>query len=453
MHTHVVKRGLDIPIKGRATGAPEVLELPTTVAYSPTEFRGITPRMAVRPGDAVKRGSVLFADKLNPEMQFLSPAAGRLREVRRGHRRVITDVVVDVDGDGSVGFKQWELAALKTISRADASAGLLSGGLWPALRTRPLNRVPEPGSSPQSILIGALETGPLQPGAEVLLSADDADALQAGVRVLSAMTDGKVYLGLGRGGGRHAAFASVDGVEVHEFAGQHPVGDPTVQVNLIDPPRGAEKVWWIRAWDVVAIGRLFLEGAFPAERVYAAVGTRVKRPRFVRTLLGSPVAAICGEVHDGPSRWIRGSVLTGEWIDDARWAGFYSRAIHVLPDEAHKELFGWWSPQFSKWSFFRAFVAGFSKSSKEYDFKPGLWGGHRGMVPIGCYQKVVVTPDIAPEFLFKSLVARDLEESVELGLLDLSEEEAALCTYICPSKIEYDVLLRENLDVYEKETA
>ena len=73
------------------------------------------------------------------------------------------------------------------------------------------------------------------------------------------------------------------------------------------------------------------------------------------------------------------------------------------------------------------------------------------MVPIGAYDRVVATPDILPEFLFKSIVAGDLEESIQLGLLDMTEEEAALCTYICPSKIEFDVLLREGIALYEKE--
>ena len=52
----------------------------------------------------------------------------------------------------------------------------------------------------------------------------------------------------------------------------------------------------------------------------------------------------------------------------------------------------------------------------------------------------------------KALAAGDLEESISMGMLEFSEEEAALCTYICPSKIEFDVLLQKGLDLYEKET-
>jgi Na+-transporting NADH:ubiquinone oxidoreductase subunit A len=73
------------------------------------------------------------------------------------------------------------------------------------------------------------------------------------------------------------------------------------------------------------------------------------------------------------------------------------------------------------------------------------------MVPVGFYGKVVATPDILVDFLFKAIISGDLEESIKLGLLDLSQEEAALCTFICPSKIEFDVILREGLDLYEAE--
>ena len=72
-------------------------------------------------------------------------------------------------------------------------------------------------------------------------------------------------------------------------------------------------------------------------------------------------------------------------------------------------------------------------------------------MPVGYYADVVATPDIVPDFLFKSIIAGDLEESIQLGLLDITMEEAALCTFICPSKVEFDVILRDGLALYEKE--
>ena len=99
----------------------------------------------------------------------------------------------------------------------------------------------------------------------------------------------------------------------------------------------------------------------------------------------------------------------------------------------------------------RAYLKGLLGGGGTYDLRPGLYGGHRAIVPIGQYSKVIATPDIVPEFLFRSIIAGDLEESIELGLLDLTMEEAALCSYVCPSKIDFDLLLRQGLDIYERE--
>jgi len=104
------------------------------------------------------------------------------------------------------------------------------------------------------------------------------------------------------------------------------------------------------------------------------------------------------------------------------------------------------------WSAHRAYLKGFLPSSKAgVDMRPGVYGGFRGLVPIGAINRVVASPDVYPAFLMRALAAGDLAESINLGLLDLSEEEAALCTYICPSKVEFDVLLQKGLDHYRQE--
>lgn len=446
---HVVKKGLDIPIQGRASGAPVPLDPPATVALSPTEIRGLNPRLTVREGDEVEVGSPLVHHKADPRIVLVSPVAGRVKEIRRGHRRVITDIVVERTGDAAASFATHTRASLATARREEVVEALCASGCWPFLRTRPLDRLADPSVVPQSIFVVATETGPLQPGADVLLGADDAEALQVAIDALRKLTDGPVHLTEGETS--HPALAKLEGVQRHRVVGPHPSGDPAVQVNLIDPVRGSNRVWYIRAWDAAAMGRTLLTGRFDPVRVYAAVGAGVRRPRFVRTVLGAPLQSIVGEVVEGPMRWIRGSVLTGTAVEPERWAPFYARAVHVLPETVERSVLGWALPNLGRWSWHRAFLSGFTGPRGEHDLRPGLYGGERAMVPVGYYRQVVATPDIVPESLFKSIIAGDLEESIQLGMLDLSEEEAALCTFICPSKIEFDVLLREGLELYQRE--
>jgi Na+-transporting NADH:ubiquinone oxidoreductase subunit A len=146
-----------------------------------------------------------------------------------------------------------------------------------------------------------------------------------------------------------------------------------------------------------------------------------------------------------------GSVLSGRTVESTGWAGFFASAVHLIPATAEREFLGWITPQLGKFSFHRAFLAGFGVGTKTFKMTPALQGGHRAIIPFGKYEDVVATPDVQPQFLFRSISAGDMEDSIKLGMLDISEEEAALMTYICPSKIEYDVLLREGLESFEKE--
>jgi len=50
------------------------------------------------------------------------------------------------------------------------------------------------------------------------------------------------------------------------------------------------------------------------------------------------------------------------------------------------------------------------------------------------------------------VVTGDIELSQQLGILELDEEDLALCTYVCPGKYEYGPILRENLSRIEKES-
>ena len=48
-------------------------------------------------------------------------------------------------------------------------------------------------------------------------------------------------------------------------------------------------------------------------------------------------------------------------------------------------------------------------------------------------------------------MTRDTDLAQQLGALELDEEDLALCTFACPSKIEFGPVLRENLEIIEKE--
>ena len=59
--------------------------------------------------------------------------------------------------------------------------------------------------------------------------------------------------------------------------------------------------------------------------------------------------------------------------------------------------------------------------------------------------------DILPSHLVKSIMAEDIEEMIALGLLEVDIEDFALCTYICPSKIDFGEYIQNGLDLLERE--
>jgi len=78
-----IRRGLDLPI----TGEPEqsVYDAPAvrSVALVGPDYHGLKPTMAVKEGDVVKKGQLLFTDKKTEGVRYTAPAAGKVTSINR----------------------------------------------------------------------------------------------------------------------------------------------------------------------------------------------------------------------------------------------------------------------------------------------------------------------------------------------------------------------------------
>jgi Na+-transporting NADH:ubiquinone oxidoreductase subunit A len=104
---------------------------------------------------------------------------------------------------------------------------------------------------------------------------------------------------------------------------------------------------------------------------------------------------------------------------------------------------------FGKYSTINTFISKLIPG-KKFALTTSANGSHRAMVPIGMYERVFPM-DILPTFLLRTLLVGDLEKAEELGVLELDEEDLGLCSFVCPSKVEYGPLLRQVLTIIEKE--
>ena len=103
-----VRRGMDLPIAG--TPEQTVYDGPaiSQVALIGSDYHGMKPTMAVRQGDVVKKGQVLFTDKKNDSAKYVSPASGTVTAINRGERRIFQSLVIDVEGNDSETFVAYE---------------------------------------------------------------------------------------------------------------------------------------------------------------------------------------------------------------------------------------------------------------------------------------------------------------------------------------------------------
>lgn len=443
-----ITKGLNLPIAGAPSQQISDGTAVRRVAVLGEEYPGMRPSMAVQEGDRVQKGQLLFEDKKTPGVRFTAPASGVVSAIHRGERRVLQSVVIDIDGDDGIAFDRYDINQLATLPRETVEQQLVASGLWTSLRTRPFSKIPAPGTSPVAIFVTAMDTNPLAADPQPIIHAQR-DAFNAGLTILTRLTDGKVHVCQASGGklGGHSSGQ----VAYNEFAGPHPAGLVGTHIHFLEPVSLTRQVWHLNYQDVIAIGKLFVDGILWTERVIALGGPQVKQPRLLRTTLGASLDdLLAGELAEGENRVISGSVLNGtQAAGPHAFLGRYHLQVSVVKEGREKELFGWVTPGADKYSITRTTVGHFLKH-KLFRFSTDTNGGERSMVPIGNYERVMPL-DILPTMLLRDLLSGDTDGAQALGCLELDEEDLALCTYVCPAKYEYGPVLRQVLTRIEQE--
>jgi Na+-transporting NADH:ubiquinone oxidoreductase subunit A len=325
---------------------------------------------------------------------------------------------------------------------------LVQSGQWTALRTRPYSKVPAVDAEAAAIFITAMDTHPLSADPAVII-AEQAEAFTTGQMLLARLTSGTVHVCAAEGA--DIPLASAANIQGARFDGPHPAGLAGTHVHFLEGVSAEKVVWTVGYQDVIAIGRLFLDGRLYTERVIALCGPQVENPRLLRTRLGADLQALCaGETKSGDNRVISGSVLGGRSVHGATaYLGRYHNQVSVLLEGRHREFMGWLSPGVSKHSNLGIYLSSFF-GGKALPMTTNTNGSQRAMVPVGSYE-TVVPQDYLPTHLLRALVVGDTEMAQALGCLELEEEDLALCTYVCPGKYEYGPILRDNLTRIEKE--
>jgi Na+-transporting NADH:ubiquinone oxidoreductase subunit A len=446
-----IRKGLNIALQGEADKVCANATQAKQFAIKPTDFHGVMPKLIGKEGHKLKTGSVLFYDKKNEKVKYISPVSGVITEIKRGAKRKILEVLITPDGKDT--FETHDVADPSELSRDEIIEKMLEAGLWPFVKMRPVDIVANPDDTPKMIVVSAFDSHPLAPDYNYVLK-DDQASFQTGINALAKLTEGTLHLNIRGEKKQNSVFEDCSNVQINYFGGYHPCGNVGVQIHHIEPINKGEVVWTVNPADVATIGKFFMSGRFDTERTIALTGSMVKEPKYLKTKIGASIASLTdGNIDAENSRIISGNVLTGDMTDMDGFVGYYHHQVTVIPEGDRHKFFlkdGWLSLGFNRFSMSMAYPTMLNPPSRRWDLDTNLNGEKRAFVVTEQYEKVFPF-DIYPVYLLKSILTNDIDGMEKLGIYEVAPEDFALCEFVCTSKINSQQIVRDGLDIIKEE--
>ncbi|MAJ45417.1 MAG: NADH:ubiquinone reductase (Na(+)-transporting) subunit A [Candidatus Marinimicrobia bacterium] len=450
MTSFKLKEGINIPLLGKPKKTIKSIDVESILKIHPNTIKGIKPKLSVKEGEHVKIGSMLFHDKVLGDVNFVSPGAGVVQSIKLGERRVIEEICIDISGKNQE-FKEsktYSESEILNIDKLSLKKILKESGCWTYLRQRPFSKIANPEHNPKAIFISGYNTAPHALDYEFILNENN-DGLQAGINALNQLTDGDVHISI-NGNKKNLIINNLNNVKVHNFTGPHPTGNIGIQIHHIDPINVGEVVWYIDLQDVIAIGKQLTSGKFSTEKYISISGEGIKKPTYAKVKRGITIqSALNNNLKDGKFRFISGDVLSGKKVQIESGLGYYHNQISVIPEGGEREFIGWLKPGKNKYTISNTYISRFFPK-KEWSLNTLNNGDPRAIVPLGTWERVLPM-DIHPNYLVRSIIAKDIEEMEDLGIYECDEEDFALCSFVCQSKFPVHEIIRDGLNYIEKE--
>lgn len=444
-----ITKGIDIPIEGApnvdSAEKLEVLAPAKEVALNVDPFVYTKFKLLKKAGDTCKIGEALAFDKQHPEVMFVAPAAGSIKEVRRGLKRRLLDIVIETDTtEKSI---QHSAISIDTASKEQIIQRLCEGGAFPLIRQRPFDIPANHKQLPRSIFVNAATTEPFAPPPSLEVAGFEKE-FAAGLKALTKLTEGSVHL-VYKKGDETASFVGAEGVQQNQVVGPHPAGNVSVHIQEIDPVDSVDTViWTLDVIGVITIGSLLEKGQYHTERVLSIAGPGIlaEKRAFVKGRQGQPVGSlIAGRNEEGLSRMLSGGPLTGDAVEVDDYLHFFDTTFTVIPENVSREFLHFFRLGLDKYSIHRAYLSGHAKpGSKTYPFTTTQHGEHRGIVDGSVYDQVMpLSIPVLP--LLRAIQGNDLELAEQLGLLEVAPQDFALPSFVCPSKTDMVTIVEKAL--------
>lgn len=445
-----LKKGLDLNLKGKAEPTLGALPLSKEYAICPGGFNGIHLHPLVKEGEHVLAGQAVLSDKQTGLVKITSPVSGTISSIERGERRKLLGIHIQADAEqankdyGHTDLTQATAESIKNL--------LLESGLFAYVRQRPYDIVASPNTSPKGIFISAFSKMPLAADFSFVVKGQD-DLFKTGVNALAKLA--KVYIGISPEQEGGTFIPKGENIEVNVFDGPNPSGNVGVQINHVAPINKGEVAWTIGAEVVIMIGRLIESGIVDQTRRIAVAGSKISKPAYISAKVGTPIKDILAgrlsaEEH---SRIINGNPLVGELsgIDD--YLHPFTTEICAIPEGDNvNEVLGWITPRLKDFSTSHSYFSWLFGKKRTYDLDCRIKGGERHMIMSNEYERVFPM-DILPSYLVKAIITGDIDKQEELGIYEVAPEDFAVAEFVDSSKLELQRIVRQGLDILQKENA
>ena len=440
-----IRKGHNIRISGSPENEYFSRPKSKTVSIQPNNFRYVKPKLLVKVGDKVDIGSPIFFDKVQPDIKWASPGSGEIKEIILGDRRSVENIIIELhEEEKSVLHTPVKYQEISSLGKAKVTDQIMEANLWPMIRQRPFNKIADPNDTPMAIFVSGFNSAPLTVNLDFALRYKQS-VFQAGLNVLNQLSNGNVHLTFEVDTNCETLTAARN-VNLHTVNGPHPSGNVGIQIHHINPWKPNEVIWVVNAQHVLTIGDLFLKGIYDPSIVATVAGPGVKNPAHIQTRTGASIETfLLDNLNSDDNRIISGDVLTGQETNLNGFLGYYDTTISVVPNSNEREFLGLLKPgnEQSRYSVTNAFI---SQNKSNFNFTTQQSGSLRPMVPINAWENMLPM-DIYPNALYRSILAEDFEEMEGLGLLECDEEDFALCSFVCPSKIDVGSVFRLGLNL------
>ena len=430
-----ISRGHNLSLDGVPNLTIVDIPSPFKIIIHPNSINGIKAKLLIKNGDNVKVGSPLFFDKKNPDALFVSSCSGEISHIILGERRIIKSIHIDNDN------KYESINLNSTVSRES----LLKSGLWTYIRQRLFSIIAKTDIRPKSIFISAMPTEPFAVDLDYLFGNSD-NYLQKGIDTLKEIFNSDINFT----SSDDSIFKNLNNVNHYSFNKLHPAGNIGVQIHHIDSIKDADDVrCYLSMQDLNRIGQFYSQEEYPIYKYIAVGGNAFNRPAYYKQVIGTPISDILSNNFDKNSRIISGDVLSGKATEQVNSLDHFDEILSIIKISNKRDFLGWLKPGFDKYSLSNTFLSKFI-SNKSATLNTNLNGSIRPIISMGNWENVLPM-NILPEFLVKSILAKDIDMMEKLGIYECAPEDFSLCSFVCQSKVEVSSIIENGLKIMEEE--